>query len=277
MKLIFQIIFWLAIAFSAVAQQNLKEQYDFAKTLYENENYFDAVTEFKRLSYFDSLNSYGYESNYYIGSSYKYGGFYDNAIRYLRTAEKFTKDQNEKFQLEVEIVKANILRRTFEQGLLLLDELENKITNTSQLDEINYWRGWAYMLSDQWERASLHFSRIDPDHPLKNLADQVADDKYSVTFAKLISYILPGFGQFYTGEYISGIMSLGWNILLGYLTIDAFVEDRIFDGVAVGGLLWLRFYRGNVQNAEKFAEQKNLQIANKALEYLNKNYQGKKP
>jgi hypothetical protein len=132
-------------------------------------------------------------------------------------------------------------------------------------------------MADDWERASLIFSGIDPDHPLKLLSDKVLNDKYSVNFAKVISYILPGAGQFYTGNYLSGLMSLGWNVLWGYLTINSFVEDRAFDGILIGSLLWLRFYRGNVQNAENFALQENLNISNRAYKYLKENYTGLKP
>ncbi|MGB8320515.1 MAG: hypothetical protein WCE54_20455, partial [Ignavibacteriaceae bacterium] len=62
-----------------------------------------------------------------------------------------------------------------------------------------------------------------------------------------------------------------------YITVNAFIENRAFDGIVVGELLWLRFYRGNVQNAGKFTEEKNKEISNKALEYLQLNYDGEKP
>jgi len=39
----------------------------------------------------------------------------------------------------------------------------------------------------------------------------------------------------------------------------------------------MRFYRGNFQNAEEFALQKNLEMSNKALNYLQYQYQGLKP
>jgi len=84
-------------------------------------------------------------------------------------------------------------------------------------------------------------------------------------------------GQFYTGEYVSGLISLGWNVLWGYLTINAINEDRIFDGFMIGTLLWYRFYNGNLQNAEKFAKQKNLEKSNSALRYLQNKYKGNKP
>ena len=100
---------------------------------------------------------------------------------------------------------------------------------------------------------------------------------YSVSFAKTISYIIPGAGQIYTGEYISGLLSLGWNILWGYLTIKSFIDERIFDGIVIANFLWLRFYRGNLQNAEKFAKEKNLIISNKAMNYLQFEFKGLKP
>ena len=76
---------------------------------------------------------------------------------------------------------------------------------------------------------------------------------------------------------MSGVLSLGWNALFGYLTVQAFSADRVFDGIVVGSMLWLRFYNGNLTNAEKFAVEKNSVLNNETLEYLQKNYQGLKP
>lgn len=73
------------------------------------------------------------------------------------------------------------------------------------------------------------------------------------------------------------MLSLGWNVLWGYLTIKAFVDERIFDGFVIGNFLWLRFYVGNIQNAETFANEENVKIANKALYYLQYQYEGEKP
>jgi len=66
-------------------------------------------------------------------------------------------------------------------------------------------------------------------------------------------------------------------VLWGYFTINAFMEDRVFDGFMVGSLLWWRFYSGNIQNAEKFAIEKNVEKTNSALHYLQNDYNGKKP
>ena len=99
----------------------------------------------------------------------------------------------------------------------------------------------------------------------------------SPVVAAVMSAVVPGAGQFYTGEYVSGLISLGWNVLWGYLTVSAFVDDRVFDGIMIVTLLWWRFYTGNLQNAEQFALEKNLNISNDALSYLKNDYTGGKP
>ncbi len=280
-KHIISILFAATVLFLAgtniYAQDEFKVQKDFADSLFDEAKYFDAITEYKRLQFFDDSKEYDFETNYKVGVSYKHGAKFSNSIKYLRMAQRAADTDEEIFESKIEIVKVNLLRKTFAVSELLLNEIEKDTRFADKAHEINYWRGWMFMLSDDWEGASASFAAIDSLHPLKILSDNVVDQKYSVTFAKVISYILPGSGQFYSGNYLSGLMSLGWNIFAGYLTVNSFLEDRVFDGIVIGNLLWLRFYNGNVQNAEKFALEKNVNIANEALRYLKNNYEGKKP
>jgi tetratricopeptide (TPR) repeat protein len=259
------------------AQDVFVKQYDLAKQLYADEKYYDAVTELKRLLYFDKSETYNYKANVLIGKSYKQGGKFSDAVKYFTLAEINAASSDELYYSRIENVRVNILRRTTDRALDLLNSLEDDKRFSLKKDELNYWCGWAYIFADDWENAAFSFGKIDNEHELKLLAEKVEDEKYSVNFAKIISMFIPGAGQFYTGEYISGLLSLGWNVLWGYLTIKSFVDDRIFDGIMVGSLLWFRFYNGNIYNAEKFAEEKNLIISNKALLFLQHGYGGEKP
>jgi len=273
--LIIIIIFTLAVRIAA--QVDFDKQFNFAKQLYADEKYYDAVTELKRLLFFDKNKTYNYKANILIGKSYKLGSKFNDAVRHFTIAEIYAANSDELYYSRIENVRTNILRRTTKQALELLNSLEDDERFSSKKDELNYWRGWVYIFADDWENAAFSFGEIDNQHELKLLAEKVEDEKYSVNFAKISSMIIPGAGQFYTGEYVSGLLSLGWNVLWGYLTIKSFVDDRIFDGIMVGSLLWLRFYNGNTYNAEKFAEEKNLLISNKALLFLQYGYEGEKP
>jgi len=259
------------------SQTPIEEQFKYAGNLLNDEKYFDAITEFKRLLFFDEDSIYVFKANLQIGLSYKMGGKYSEALQYFTLAEISSKTQRELYSAKIEIIKTNIVAGRTSWALRLIGQLENNNQYDDKKDELNYWRGWAYIFNDEWKKASESFGRIDPRHELKKLSDDVDNQKYSVAFAKISSFILPGAGQIYTGNYISGLVSLGWNILWGYLTINSFVEERYFDGIMTGNFLWLRFYSGNIQNAEKFAVKKNIEISNAALEYLENEYKGEKP
>lgn len=277
MKRIFYILILLQSLISLQIAQNLDSQKLYADSLFHTENYFDAITEYKRLLFFSNSDDYKYETNYKMGLCYKAGGKLDNAIKYFRIAENYSENINDSLSTELQIIRTNILRKTIPETLTLLNNLENNFLREIDFATINYWSGWAYLIGDNWEKAAIEFGKIDESHPLKILADSIDAEKYSVTFAKISSFILPGSGQFYTGNYMSGVLSLGWNVLWGYLTINAFTTDRALEGILIGGLLWTRFYRGNFQNAEKFAIEKNIKISNGAYKYLENEYLGEKP
>jgi len=259
------------------AQSELKIQKEYADNLFNSGQLFDAITEYKRLQFFDIEGQYGYYTNIQIGEAYKGGGRFDDAVTYFANAERTASNDSLRFDAAINVIRVNILRRTNDNAHQLLDKLEKDMRYNDRMNEINYWRGWNYIFEDKWLVASIVFEKIDKNHPLALISKQTDKNKYSVNFAKVISYILPGFGQFYTGNYLSGLMSIGWVGLTGYWTLNSFVEERVFDGLVVGNLLFLRFYRGNYQNAEQFTIEKNIEVSNKSLKNLQNNYQGIKP
>jgi len=271
------ILFILFSSIFSIKAQNLNYQKIFADSLFASENYFDAITEYKRLQFFSKQNGKNFESNLKIALCYKAGGKYDNSIKYLKLAKRDAKLSKDSIQIDLQIIRTNILRRTIPKALTLLERLENKKSQFADVNLISYWRGWAYLINDDWESASKEFSKIDEFHQLKMLSDSVSSAKYSVPLAKFISSILPGSGQFYTGKYWSGFFSFAWNLIGGYLTINAFLTDRAFEGILLGSLIWVRFYKGNFDNAEKFAIKENMKTSNNAYKFLMEKYLGEKP
>jgi tetratricopeptide (TPR) repeat protein len=272
---LFVIIFISTQAISP--QDGLGDQLNRAKILYSKGEYFNTITEMKRLIFFDKDRKYSYTANELIGECYKNGAKFSDALNYFTRAEINAVTPEEVYTCRINIIRINILRRTTGRALSLLDTLAKDTRFSNKTEENYYWRGWAYIFADEWDKATVQFGRIIPKNELSGFSDSTDNQKYSVIKAKLLSYFIPGAGQIYTGNYLSGVLSLGWNILWGYTTITAFQAKRVFDGIMVGDLLWLRFYNGNNQNAENFAIEKNLEISNNALLYLQKEYQGEKP
>jgi hypothetical protein len=255
---------------SLLAQTDLEKQFNYAKSLFDSEDYFDAVTEFKRLMFFDEKGDYRIRSEYFTGLSYKKGGFYSEAINYFAASEMKLSDPDSLFLIKTETIKSNILRRTIPRAFQLIDELSGKYPDPDKTKEINTLRAFAYVFSDQWLNAAEYF-RLSGYPELADLAIKTNEEKYSVTKAKILSALIPGAGQIYTGNYLNGIMSFALNAATVYLSINSFIEDRVFDGVITANFLWLRFYSGGISNAGKFAEENNILINNKALKYLQDN------
>lgn len=271
------ILVFFIITCSSFAQDSLQAQFNFAKSLYDSENYFDAVTEAKRLLFFDAEAKYYFDANLLIGLSYKAGAKLNEAIRYFTLAEINSKNDDQFYQAKILSARINILRRSNEQAERILNSLLANPSYENNHKEIKYWLGWNFMFANQWQKAYKTFSENNLDTALANICQSVVNDSYNENFAKYSSYLIPGFGQFYTGEYISGLLSLGWNVLFGYLTINSFIEERVFDGIMIANFLWMRFYSGNTQNAEKFAKEKNIGIINNALDRIQYDFKGKKP
>lgn len=268
--------FILLLQIKILSQNYFFEQLELADSLFKKQNYFDAITEYKRLLFFDSSDSFRFYSNYQIGLCYKNGAKYSDAIRYFVLAEINSTNNEELFNSKIQQARTNILRRTTSRAEKILNEMENDKRFDQYKNEIKYWRGWSFIFSDKWEDAHHIFSEIGETN-LAQICLNTHDKLYSIDFAKYSSMIIPGIGQFYTGEYLSGLLSLACNVFAGYLTVTAFNQERIFDGIVTANLLWFRFYRGNFQNAEKFAEEKNIRIANETLFYLQKEFNGIKP
>lgn len=258
-------------------QTNYENQFDLAKNLMNEKKYFDAITEFKRLIFFEKDSGNIYLNYSLLGDCYKAGAKFDESIYYYTLAEINAKNFDGIYESQIKIIRSNILRRTTQRAISLLDSLSVNKFYADKIDEINYWRGWAFIFSDDWESAADEFAKVDSAKQLEEFCRLTDNKLYSVPFVKAMSFIFPGLGQFYTGNYVSGVISLGWNILWGYTAIKAFAADRIFDGIMVSNFLWFRFYRGNFENAEKFAEEANLLQTNKALNWLQNEFNGSKP
>ncbi len=251
-------------------------QYKYASGLMNQGNYFEAITEFKRLLFSDSTAQYKYEAYMGIGASYKKGNFLDNAGNAFAMAELATKQKEKKFEASVELSKIRILQRDKRSALETLNRSTEHASSQDELNRVKSLLGWNHIFAGEWDSAAVLFN-AGMDTSLARYALEIEDKRYSVTLSRMLSIFLPGAGQFYTGNYISGVLSLGWHVLWGYDVITAIGAERMFDALMVANFLWLRFYNGNVYNAELFAEENNRRIDDEAIIHLLDSFEGETP
>ncbi len=259
---------------NVLAQNVFERQLNYADSLFARKDYFNAITEYKRLKYFDSTGKYHFISDFNIALSYKRGAKFNDAINYFDIALSEARSDQEEFKANIEIIKTLILTRKIKEALRKLTSLK-KVYFGKKFKELEYWQGWAFMFGERWEQADSLFTEMGQKE-LSRICKNVLNERYSLTVAKIFSYLVPGAGQLYAGHPFSGLMSFAWNALWGYLTLKAFFAQRFFDGIVIGNLLWFRFYRGNLQNAQKFVLQENEKIYNDAYDFLQFKFKGKK-
>ncbi len=260
--------------------QNLNDQFKIAEDLFYKKDFFNAITEYKRLIFFDDQKEFSYKANFRIAESYFGGAKLDEAIKYFSLASLNSKNENEYYDAQIQLIKCNILRGTISNSFAIIEKLNNDSKFINKKDELIYWRGWSFIFNDEWKKASLEFRKIENENEgakfLAEFTDSVSNEKYSKTKAKILSFILPGAGQIYAGKYLQGLISFSWNAAMAYLSANSFINEREFDGIVFASL-FLRFHRGNLQNAEKIVDEKNQNIRNESLNYLQNNYGFEKP
>lgn len=253
------------------SQSDLLRQLEFADSLYFSQNYFDAIKEYKRVVFFDKEKSLTYYSYNQIANCYKYGRKFEDSYNFFSLALIEAKSSKEIFDCKINICRLNIIEKKTKNAHKILDELEKDLLFCVYEKEIKFWRAWTFFFERDYQKAKNIFKELDKSE-LANLSEKLLEDSYSVQTAKILSTILPGMGQFYTGNYLNGLGSLLWNLLSGYLTISALSNERIFDGIVLSNFLWLRFYKGNLENAEKFAIDENEKIFNESLNFIYSNF-----
>ncbi len=274
MKIVLILFIGCLVTVSGIAQNLdslLAKQEEIAVSLQDAEQFYDAVTEYERLLFFDVNNKYRFKANYRIGQCYRAGAKLLEASAAFNRAVISAPDKEAEDSARIELIKITILRHDFGTALTMIQQYEMTV---KKISTARYWRGWTYMMMDDWERAANCFGLPDTTEFLRQFCIYVQNQKYSPVKARVLSALLPGMGQFYTGNYFQGTISMGWNVLFGFLTVKSFLADRVFDGFAVGSLLWMRFYGGGQEAAEHYAAEKNTEIFNKSLLFLEYEYKG---
>ena len=160
--------------------------------------------------------------------------------------------------------------------LELKEHLSNNFT-----EKKNFYLALSYFGNEEYDLSKKYFLTLLPEdsvserEKLKKIFSKKRNLRPNSKTAKILSIIIPGAGQIYTGQSKSGINSLiltgiiaiiGYDILFRYGKIDAIVSV----------LPWLiRYYKGNIKNAENLAltkrEKRKNNVYKKIIEIIEKN------
>jgi len=246
-----------------------EEQFAFAHHLWQQHDYFRAVTEFERFLFLYPSGVKSDEANYLLGLAH--------------------------FSL-----------KSFKEAIIHWEGVLQKNPNTPFKEEIQFKTGWAYWELGQEDRAMLLWEKIlregspsgktsaarallwglakqkkyDParlllkSSPLTESEKEIHETFFkkaenlpykSPTVAGLLAALLPGAGHWYLGRKQDALIAFAVNALFTWATVNSFQEGNNGLG-ALLGVIELAWYSGNINSALNSTHKFNRKLDNTFLE-----------
>ena len=239
------------------------------KHLFAQGNYDAAITEYKRFLFFHPEDARMAEIYHNIGFAYREQDLWTEAITALRMATQYARDDESKSEYQLTLAVTLIATQDYDLAQLELIKVTLRSPSALLYRRALFLRAVAYTYQFRWDEAREALKNWGTDEKLNKLFDAAIDTpQKSVRVARILSTILPGAGQVYTGNWRSGINALLLNGALGFLTVDAVLDGRYTDALLRGALAFRRYYRGNTFRAGQAAAQFNQQRTQQAAEAI---------
>ena len=232
-------------------------------------NYDAAITEYKRFLFFHPDDPRTGEVHYNIGIAYRAQGLWAEAITALRIATHFAVDSETKSEHQLALAVTLIATKNYDLAQLELIKVKLRNPPVQLYRRMLFLQTVAYIYQFRWEEARDTLRNYITDERLDTLFEAALNmPQKSIKVAKVLSTILPGGGHIYTGDWRDGLNTLLLNGALGFLIVDAVLDEYYTDAALWGGLIFLRYYRGNTFRAAAAAKQFNLRQSQQAAEAL---------
>lgn len=251
-------------------EHEVSQVLSFADFLFDEGDYYRAITEYKRYIYLSGVNKqlknvdYAY---FRIGLSYLAGEkYYDSEMSFKRIIS----DYSESSLIDDSVFYLGIIALQQDIGYLAEPRLKRLISDYPQSEycddaalaisiakikngELDEAKKTINEAQKQCKSVNLQIYR---DHINSAIDVFVNKQKKSKTIATWLSAILPGSGHFYCGRRWDGITSLSINSYFIYNTVKAYNHGKTGRG---NTHLWfgLPFYVGNINGARTAAKRYN--------------------
>lgn len=236
----------------------------FADTLFQEGDYFRAITEYKRFIFLAPTDPRAGQVQLQIGRAYLRGQQWEDARRVFQTLAQEHPAADVRMEAAFLVGETAYQQGAYTQAIEDLRPLAERESQSSSTQKARYRLGWSYLRARQWTAAADAFARIDPADPLfpssRTLSDAARQAQElphkSPALAGALSVVLPGAGHFYTGRMRDGALAL----LLNGGFLVAGLEAVAAGNDAAAGLLFFfeaAWYAGSIYGAVNAAHKYN--------------------
>jgi tetratricopeptide (TPR) repeat protein len=230
----------------------------------------DAVTEYYRFIFFHP--EHPDLGDVYAKTAFCFAemGQWEKALRDIDMA--IWHDENDSLKDSYTIDKAVILAASgdLEEADSILEAILAKYESEAAASRAADLLLLTSILRYDWPQATetLKNSSFDDESKMEIdgiLQEAMETDYKSPRTATMLSTMFPGAGQFYTGNYLSGLNAFALNGLLAWATGHLLLTERYGYGILTFYFGLRRYYEGNRNNAYEMAREYNRKL-DKAIE-----------
>lgn len=237
-----------------------------AESLYEQKDYFNAITEFERYLFFNPSASQQRKIKYKLAYSYFYCNETlksENILQALLSEQDSLSPKAQQLLAQIYLDTKRYFRAKIElNDLLFTADYHNKTKIYRAL-------GYIALLEHDPQTALEYFTLAQDSWLITKTRHILRLPHKNVSLAQMLSTFIPGSGEIYARRYGWGILSFLINSAAIYGTIHSIKNKQYLDAALIFTIFFTRFYNGSRNNARDFAisyNQKNYQTAMKEIQ-----------
>ena len=240
---------------SKLSAQNIEEVINFGDSLFSEHNYTIALNEYQR-AFFFSENEKKQALSSKIANCYIGLEKFRNAKAFCDSAIYYSSTDSIKTESELQKILCYILEKNYGYAIIKLDKLNTDSISYLGLKK-NFFYGISYFGLGKYNESFLSFQNaISPTDSLKSsVLKKLFNNQKRITnpspaLATVMSVVVPGSGQIYTGNYFNGVNSI---FLLAGLTFFGVNIPVLYPFILP---VFSRYYTGGILHANSFAKEK---------------------
>ncbi|ACH40595.1 hypothetical protein Gbem_3603 [Citrifermentans bemidjiense Bem] len=250
--------------FAAPLQLTAESALSFGDHLFDEGDYYRAISEYERVLYFFPAEPAAKAAQYKIALSYLKGEKWGAAVEKFRTlAGRYPEEETGRKALFM-VGESYFAKKDYAAALAAYQEFISRYPQETQADEARMKMGWCYLLQGQWEQGAGAFGGLPKDSARHEEGMQLAKaagqfpllPRKSPSLAAGLSAVLPGAGQIYVERPKDAAIT----VLLNGLFLWGGLEAIHRGNNVAGGILFgfeSGWYIGNIYNAASSAHKYN--------------------
>ncbi|MDE0040603.1 MAG: tetratricopeptide repeat protein [Candidatus Poribacteria bacterium] len=262
------IIFLFVLLPVAHSQEfNKNELLDFADSLFQEEDYLNAAHEYRRYLLLFPEEENGDFVQFRLAASYQNAGKLASAIQTYQLLIDTYPNSPLMQRAQSNIAQCQLLEGNKDVAIRSLQQFLSEYPESDLAPRVYFMIATVQMEGKDWEKATKTWEEIAVKYPdtrfaeasnrlIRMVRSSKLIPKRSPTFSGLLSAVIPGLGQAYSGRFLDGLQSLTVIGTIGAGTAYYINREQYEVAIPVG-LLGLFFYAGNVYGGAQAAKTFN--------------------